>query len=196
VLFTQATLAGIADGGITLAFRRWHAARVREGTSLRTAVGVVGVTSVAAIDLEDITPEDARRAGFTTLRALIDELHLHRDGQLYRIALRFHGRDPLIALRERNRIGPDERDSLLDRLGRLGARAADGPWAIRTLQLIEAHPASRAAKLARMAGLDTLRFKRRVRQLKELGLIESLEIGYRLSPRGRAVLQELPALRP
>lgn len=32
-------------------------------------------------------------------------------------------------------------------------------------------------------------FKRRVRQLKELGLTESLEVGYRLSPRGRAVLE-------
>jgi hypothetical protein len=29
----------------------------------------------------------------------------------------------------------------------------------------------------------------RVRQLKELGLTESLEVGYRLSPRGRAVLE-------
>jgi len=29
-------------------------------------------------------------------------------------------------------------------------------------------------------------FKRRVRQLKELRLTERLEVGYRLSPRGRA----------
>jgi len=38
---------------------------------------------------------------------------------------------------------------------------------------------------------DVPRFKRRVRQLKELGLTESLEVGYRLSPRGRAVLKDL-----
>jgi hypothetical protein len=31
-------------------------------------------------------------------------------------------------------------------------------------------------------------FKADVRKLKELGLTESLEVGYRLSPRGRAVL--------
>jgi len=31
-------------------------------------------------------------------------------------------------------------------------------------------------------------FKRRVRALKELGLTASLEIGYRLSPRGRQLL--------
>ena len=34
--------------------------------------------------------------------------------------------------------------------------------------------------------------KRRVRQLKELGLTESLDVGYRLSPRGAAVLPTLP----
>jgi hypothetical protein len=34
-------------------------------------------------------------------------------------------------------------------------------------------------------------FKRRVRQLKELGLTESLDVGYRLSPRGRSVLDRL-----
>jgi len=30
-----------------------------------------------------------------------------------------------------------------------------------------------------------------VRKLKELGLTESLEVGYRLSPRGRALLERL-----
>jgi hypothetical protein len=34
-------------------------------------------------------------------------------------------------------------------------------------------------------------FKANVRKLKGLGLTESLEIGYRLSPRGRAVLRHL-----
>jgi hypothetical protein len=196
VLFTQATLAGIVDGTITLAYRRWRAARVREGTSLRTAAGVIGVTGVSAIEREDITPEDARQAGFTTLRALIDQLQHHRDGQLFRIGLRFEGRDPRIALRQRDRISRDERDRLLARLDRLGARAAGGPWAIRTLRLIESHPATRAATLAQMAGLDTRRFKTRVRELKEFGLTESLDIGYRLSPRGRAFLQDLPARQP
>jgi hypothetical protein len=43
--------------------------------------------------------------------------------------------------------------------------------------------------LAPQVDADVQPFKRRVRQLKELGLTESLEIGYRLSPRGRAVLE-------
>jgi hypothetical protein len=35
-------------------------------------------------------------------------------------------------------------------------------------------------------------FKRLVRKLKELGLTESLTVGYRLSPRGRALFERLP----
>jgi hypothetical protein len=37
--------------------------------------------------------------------------------------------------------------------------------------------------------MDAAPFKRRVRALKELGLTESLEIGYRLSPRGQELLE-------
>jgi hypothetical protein len=37
-------------------------------------------------------------------------------------------------------------------------------------------------------GYDRPAFKLDVRKLKRLGLTESLEVGYRLSPRGRAYL--------
>ena len=48
--------------------------------------------------------------------------------------------------------------------------------------------------LADEAGQERLSFKTRVRRLKALGLTESLEVGYRLSPRGAAFLA--PAARP
>jgi predicted transcriptional regulator len=41
--------------------------------------------------------------------------------------------------------------------------------------------------------VDKVRFKANVRKLKALGLTESLEVGYRLSPRGEAVLRKLEA---
>jgi Mn-dependent DtxR family transcriptional regulator len=78
--------------------------------------------------------------------------------------------------------------SLEARLARLDAASRDGPWTARVAGLIAAHPGVRAADLARRLGQDTLRFKARVRRLKDLGLTESLEVGYRLSPRGRALL--------
>jgi DNA-binding IclR family transcriptional regulator len=61
-------------------------------------------------------------------------------------------------------------------------------WPVEFMKLIEARPATRAGDLARHVGLERAEFKRRVRRLKALGLTESLKIGYRLSPRGAAVL--------
>jgi predicted transcriptional regulator len=49
----------------------------------------------------------------------------------------------------------------------------------------------RAPELAATLGRETQPFKRDVRKLKELGLTESLRVGYRLSPRGRALLARL-----
>jgi hypothetical protein len=59
------------------------------------------------------------------------------------------------------------------------------------LQLIADRPGVRAGDLAEAAGRERLAFKTDVRKLKELGLTESLEVGYRLSPRGRALLSRL-----
>jgi hypothetical protein len=46
-----------------------------------------------------------------------------------------------------------------------------------------------AARLAKQMGQSTEIVKRNVRKLKELGLTESLEIGYRLSARGQRWLE-------
>ena len=80
-------------------------------------------------------------------------------------------------------------EEIRQKITALGARAKDGPWAFRVLRAIEERPGVLAARLARSLGMETSLFKPRVRQLKELGLTESLEIGYRLSPRGEAFLR-------
>jgi len=54
--------------------------------------------------------------------------------------------------------------------------------------VVRDHPAVLAATLAKRVGQERDFFKQNVRKLKELGLTESLEVGYRLSPRGRAYL--------
>ncbi|WP_225771433.1 hypothetical protein [Inquilinus sp. Marseille-Q2685] len=41
------------------------------------------------------------------------------------------------------------------------------------------------------AGREIAAFKTDVRKLKALGLTESLKVGYRLSPRGRALLERI-----
>jgi Mn-dependent DtxR family transcriptional regulator len=62
--------------------------------------------------------------------------------------------------------------------------------------MIRDRPAARAGDLAPAMGQETQPFKRDVRKLKELGLTESLEVGYRLSPRGRAVLERVGRRAP
>ena len=61
--------------------------------------------------------------------------------------------------------------------------------------MIGDNEAVRAPDLAARVGLDVPRFKRRVRQLKGLGLTISLDVGYRLSPRGKAFLKPVSKAR-
>jgi hypothetical protein len=174
VLFRREQLEGIAAGTVTLAFRRWERARVRPGTRLRTAVGVIEIDSVSVVD--GIGEEDARRAGFETAAEAMRPLRPH--GALHRIELHLAGPDPRAALREQP---PTE--ELFARLDRMG------PWTYELLRAIGERPGVRAPDLAASFGRETHPFKVDVRKLKELGLTESLRIGYRLSPRGEAVLK-------
>lgn len=107
---------------------------------------------------------------------------------IWRVELRYAGDDPRIALRSKGELSSDERAALLERLDRLDRASRSGPWTRKVLALIEANPARRAPDLAAELGRETQSFKRDVRKLKELGLTESLEVGYRLAPRGVALL--------
>jgi hypothetical protein len=136
-----------------------------------------------------ITEEDARRAGAASLDALRRALAARTDGPVFRVGLRWAGEDPRIALRQR-RPTEAELAGIRARLDRLDAASSAGPWTRQTLAIIDRSPEVRAPDLAAELGRDTPSFKRDVRKLKELGLTESLEVGYRLSPRGAAVLGE------
>jgi hypothetical protein len=191
VLFQRHTLEGIAAGRVTVAFRRWPRARVRAGSRVRTAVGVVAIESVERASPRALTERDARRAGHPSRASLRAELARFGSGPLFRIRLRFAGADPRVALRRRAALSAKELDFVRARLDRLDRASRRGPWTREVLELIAARPQVRAPDLAASLGRETLPFKRDVRKLKELGLTESLEVGYRLAPRGRAVLRKL-----
>lgn len=184
MLFGRDILQGIAEGRVTLAFRRWRRPPPADGSSLRSPIGVLRFTRVTVVDEGDITADDVRRTGLS-----VDELRasIAGEGTLLRIELHLAGDDPRIALRERL-PDPAELDAIAAKLARIDA-ASPAPWTKQYLQLIAEQPGVVSRVLARCAHAEVLSFKRRVRQLKELGLTESLEVGYRLSPRGRAVLE-------
>jgi hypothetical protein len=187
VLFRQSFWAGLADGSVTVAFRRWKRPTVKTGGRLTTPAGVLAIDHVGEIDESAIGDTDARLAGFVDRDALLAEL-AGRAGQLYRIDFHLAGEDPRIALRERTALTADELAELERRLARLDSASTHGPWTDDTLRQIAARPGVRAGDLAEAMGRERLAFKADVRKLKALGLTESLPVGYRLSPRGEAWL--------
>ena len=186
MLFNLRALEGIKAGEIDLAFRRWKRPTVRAGGTLRTRAGVLGIDAVQPIGERRIDSEQARRAGFASRRELLDSLR--PEGRLYRI--RFHriGPDPRVGLRRRHTITRADRADLDARLAQMDSARGE-PWTRRILELIRDHPETLAADLAASLGREKMPFKRDVRKLKDLGLTESLPIGYRLSPRGHAYLR-------
>lgn len=189
MLFRQEILQGIAAGDVTLAFRRWRKAPPAAGATLRTPIGVLSLDRVETIDESGITDEDARKSGFPSRDALLSSLRA--GGTLYRIELRHIGEDPRVGLRQTRIARPEDAADLLERLGRLDRRV-EGGWTAALLRLVNANAGLPAGDLAVLAGFEKMELKRRMRQLKELGLTESLTPGYRLSPRGEDLLAWLP----
>lgn len=188
MLFQTPFLTGIQSGAIRLAFRRWQRPTVRAGGTLLTPVGQLSIEAVDPIALDDISAADAELAGYDSRDALLAELARRTDGTVYRIALGALRPDPRIALREQRATSDQELDALRSKLARLDSAADAGPWTWQVLELLRAHPAVRAGDLCEMLGMEKAPFKLNVRKLKNLGLTESLGTGYRLSPRGEALL--------
>jgi hypothetical protein len=190
MMIRMATLRAIADGTVTQAFRRWDTPRVKPGGRQRTALGVVAFDAVEEVEAAALTDEDAHAAGLRSLEDLKDVLDRRDHGAIYRVRLHMEGPDPRIGLRTSIPEGREMGD-ILRRLERLDRASHHGPWTGAVLQAIADGEGVRAIELAAGFGREKLPFKLDVRKLKELGLTESLRPGYRLSPRGRAVLEAL-----
>ena len=74
MLIPLAILRAIRDGSVTLAFRRWSRPRVRVGTKLRTAVGLVEIVAIDEVDPAAISDAAARASGAAGRDALLDAL--------------------------------------------------------------------------------------------------------------------------
>ena len=185
MLFDARTLRGLTEGRVTATYRRWTTVRPQPGARFTTRVGLVEVTSIAAADPDVLTEADAEAAGFASREALLAWTAKKGTGDLYRVGIRLAGPDPRVALRDASALDEAEIAALTARLDRMD-RAADRPWTRQALELIADHPGVVSTELAAAAGQERPYFKLRVRRLKALGLTESLEIGYRLSPRGAA----------
>jgi hypothetical protein len=195
MLFTAATLRGLAEGRVRSTYRRWEVVRPKVGSRFTTSAGVVEVTSITATDPERLTERDAVEAGFNSAAELVKWTSAKGRGDLYRIGIVLAGPDPREALRRTDKLDSAEVSALNAKLDRMD-RAAGKPWTRSTLRQIQRLPAAVSTELAAEAGQERRAYKIRVRRLKALGLTESLERGYRLSPRGRAYLASLEMAQP
>jgi hypothetical protein len=190
VLFERRFWDGIADGSITVTFRRWKRPQAIAGRPYRTAAGIIVADLVDTVAAADITEEDAVRAGYPTAAALVADLRGTSDLPITRVV--FHRSaepDPRAQLAADDDVDDEVSRAIQHRLDRLDRSSASGPWTRTTLELIELRPGVRAADLAASVGRETAPFKLDVRKLKNLGLTISLGTGYELSPRGVAFVQ-------
>ena len=148
-------------------------------------------TDVRQVPAGSLTDDDAVAAGEANRAALLARLrHPPPDTAVWRVGLRYVGIDDRIERRAVDTLTDDDIAALRSRLERLD-RGAGGPWTRTTLQLIEKYPGVVSTALARHTGQERPDFKINVRKLKEMGLTESLQVGYQLSPRGQALLRAI-----
>lgn len=190
LLFKKPFHAGLQSGAITLTFRRWQKPHVRPGGRYRChPIGVLEVDTVSLVAVADITHQDAVRAGFATrdeLVAYLAELGPLDDATaVYRVELHHGGDGDRVELALADQLTEADIAAIRVRLARLDK---DTRWTGKTLALIAAHPRVAASQLAKKVKRETLPFKVDVRKLKKLGLTQSFEVGYEISPRGRAYL--------
>jgi len=193
VLFEQRFWVPIAAREVTTTFRRWKRRQVLPGRRYRTAGGIVEVDALDVITEADITDTDARASGYADAASVVADLRGTPELDLYRV--RFHlvdEADPRAELANDDQLDAAALAELDRRLDRLDAASRHGAWTGPTLTCIAERPGVRAGDLADHLGRERLPFKADVRKLKNLGLTVSLEVGYRLSPRGEAYLAQRP----
>jgi hypothetical protein len=192
LLFQKRFHPGLVSGAVTLTFRGWEKPHVRAGGRYRChPIGVLEVDRVDRVRVADITSKEARRSGFDSRDELVAFLAttqggaLAEDAEVFRVEFHHGGDGDRVAIALEDRLTPADVEEITQRLSRLDAKEA---WTTKTLALIGKHPRVVASRLAKMLGRETAPFKADVVKLKRLGLTQSFEVGYEISPRGRAFL--------
>lgn len=191
MLFSASAWPGLADGSITVTFRTWSKPQAKVGGRYRVAGMLLEATAVSEVRVSVLTDDDALAAGEASLVTLLKRLKLPTaDSTVWRVDLRYVGIDDRIEQRIIDELTDDDIAAMRIRLDRLD-RGAGKHWTRATLQLIEKYPGVVSTALARHTGQERPDFKINVRKLKEMGLTESLQVGYQLSPRGVALLRAI-----
>jgi hypothetical protein len=192
LLFQKQFHEGLKDGSITVTFRRWDKARVKVGGRYRChPIGVLEIDQVDLVKAGSVTEAEAHKSGFASRAELLRYLSGARpdavsdDTDLFRVVLHHGGDGDRAPIALDDNLTDDDVAQLKKKLERLDQGE---PWTMKTLRTIERHPQVAARILAKNLGRERDPFKVDVRKLKRLGLTQSFEVGYEISPRGRAYL--------
>ena len=192
LLFQKRFHEGLVSGAVTTTFRRWKKPHVKPGGRYRChPIGVLEVERIGLVAVGDITDADAASSGFGSLDALLaymasaDDEPLSKTTEVYRVDLRHGGDGDRVAAALDDQLSKEDVGALRAKLAKLDADVA---WTRKTLAAIEAQPRVAASKLAVGLKRDRDELKEDIRKLKRLGLTQSFEVGYELSPRGVAYL--------
>ena len=190
LLFKKPFWEGLQSGAITLTFRRWQKPHVKPRGRYRChPIGVLEVDAIELVTVASITAHDAQRAGFPSREALVAYLAelgpVEATSTVYRVELHHGGDGDRVELALEAELSDDDVEEIRGKLARLDK---GGAWTAKTLAVIDKHPRVAASQLAAKLGRETQPFKTDVRKLKKLGLTQSFEVGYEISPRGRAYL--------
>jgi hypothetical protein len=192
LLFKKRFHDGLVSGAVSLTFRRWKKPKVKPGGRYRChPIGVLEVDSIDLVRVDTIKDRDARRSGFSSAAELIEYLGtgpsglVDPDTEVYRVALHHGGDGDRVEIALDDQLGPDDVKAISARLAKMDSTR---PWTQKTLALIRKNPRTAASKLAAKLRVETAPLKADVRKLKKLGLTQSFEVGYEISPRGVAYL--------
>ena len=190
LLFKKPFWEGLQSGAITLTFRRWQKPHVKPRGRYRChPIGVLEVDAIDLVAIASITAHDAQRAGFPSRDALVAYLAelgpVDESTTVYRVELHHGGDGDRVELALEDKLSADDIEEIRTKLARLDRGR---PWTAKTLAIIDKHPRVAASQLAVKLKRETQPFKTDVRKLKKLGLTQSFEVGYEISPRGRAYL--------
>lgn len=83
MLIKREVLEAIERGEISLQFRRWSRPTVKPGGTLKTKLGLLHIGRVDQMDPDDVTDEDARRAGFADIAEFRRWLATMKEGPIF-----------------------------------------------------------------------------------------------------------------
>jgi hypothetical protein len=191
LLFQKRFHAGLVAGTVTRTFRLWDKPHVKPGGRYRVhPIGVVEVEALRHVTVGALSEPDALAGGFTSRAELLEYLRgvnpkVADATPLFDVTLKHGGDGDRVEGALETNLSADDVELLRKKLERLDR---DGPWTRKVLALIGKHPRVAASQLAKKLGRETEPFKIDVRKLKKLGLTQSFEVGYEVSPRGQAFL--------